>query len=111
MMIGIDPPAGFAPASSALPDMIAKMQELEKPGDEAKVKETMRHSFMHAKHAIARTPDSELEGVMIKLFGRDATKRAALNLLVNHMHEHLGQSIAYARVNGVVPPWSAGGGF
>jgi hypothetical protein len=23
------------------------------------------------------------------------------------MHEHLGQAIAYARVNGVVPPWSA----
>jgi hypothetical protein len=24
----------------------------------------------------------------------------------NHMHEHLGQSIAYARSNGVTPPWS-----
>ena len=23
------------------------------------------------------------------------------------MHEHLGQSIAYARVNGIVPPWTA----
>ena len=23
-----------------------------------------------------------------------------------HLHEHLGQSIAYARANGVVPPWS-----
>jgi hypothetical protein len=22
------------------------------------------------------------------------------------MHEHLGQSIAYARTNGVAPPWS-----
>jgi uncharacterized damage-inducible protein DinB len=27
--------------------------------------------------------------------------------MANHMHEHLGQAIAYARVNGVVPPWSA----
>ena len=25
---------------------------------------------------------------------------------VVHLHEHLGQSIAYARSNGVVPPWS-----
>ena len=25
---------------------------------------------------------------------------------VVHMHEHLGQSIAYARANPVVPPWS-----
>jgi hypothetical protein len=27
-------------------------------------------------------------------------------LLLSDQHEHLGQSIAYARVNGVVPPWS-----
>lgn len=26
--------------------------------------------------------------------------------LVTHMHEHLGQSVAYARANEVVPPWS-----
>jgi hypothetical protein len=28
-------------------------------------------------------------------------------LMVVHAHEHLGQSIAYARANGVVPPWTA----
>ena len=27
--------------------------------------------------------------------------------LTTHMHEHLGQSIAYARANEIVPPWSA----
>lgn len=27
--------------------------------------------------------------------------------LVTHMHEHLGQTIAYARANGIVPPWSS----
>jgi uncharacterized damage-inducible protein DinB len=42
------------------------------------------------------------------VFGQDATKRNVLTLLVAHMHEHLGQAIAYARINGVVPPWSAG---
>jgi hypothetical protein len=25
---------------------------------------------------------------------------------VTHLHEHLGQLIAYARMNNVVPPWS-----
>jgi hypothetical protein len=29
--------------------------------------------------------------------------------MLNHLHEHLGQSIAYARMNGVAPPWSEGG--
>jgi hypothetical protein len=28
-------------------------------------------------------------------------------LLLSHAHEHLGQSIAYARSNGVAPPWTA----
>jgi hypothetical protein len=28
--------------------------------------------------------------------------------ILSHLHEHLGQSIAYARTNGVAPPWSGG---
>ena len=36
-----------------------------------------------------------------------ATKaQDALMLIIEDQHEHLGQSIAYARSNGVVPPWS-----
>ena len=35
------------------------------------------------------------------------SERSAFTLLLSHAHEHLGQSIAYARMNGVTPPWSA----
>ena len=46
----------------------------------------------------------------VKIFGgREMTQRALLILILNHMHEHLDQSIAYARMNGVAPPWSEGG--
>ena len=41
--------------------------------------------------------------------GREMTQRALLSAMLNHMHEHLGQSVAYARVNGVAPPWSEEG--
>jgi uncharacterized damage-inducible protein DinB len=41
-----------------------------------------------------------------KLFGKPATYQNVLFFMTSHMHEHLGQSIAYARTNGVVPPWS-----
>ena len=34
------------------------------------------------------------------------TRRAVLAMLDSHISEHLGQLIAYARMNGVVPPWS-----
>ena len=40
------------------------------------------------------------------LYGRDVVEWAVLLQLVTHMNEHLGQSIAYARMNEVVPPWS-----
>jgi uncharacterized damage-inducible protein DinB len=42
-----------------------------------------------------------------KALGPDANSGDVIYLLVTHTHEHLGQSIAYARVNGVVPPWTA----
>jgi uncharacterized damage-inducible protein DinB len=43
----------------------------------------------------------------MKQFGPDANKGDIIYLLAGHAHEHLGQSIAYARVNGIVPPWTA----
>jgi uncharacterized damage-inducible protein DinB len=39
-------------------------------------------------------------------YGRDVPQWAVLLQLVTHMNEHLGQAIAYARMNDVVPPWS-----
>jgi uncharacterized damage-inducible protein DinB len=106
-MCGVEPPAAFG-ADDAQGAM-ARMQEMEKVTDEAQVHQALRDAFAHARHAIAAVPDDQLDA-MTKLFGRDATKRAALSLLVTHMHEHLGQAIAYARTNGVIPPWSADGG-
>jgi uncharacterized damage-inducible protein DinB len=73
--------------------------------DAATMLEGLEHSFMHAKHSIADIPDSDLEDT-VNMFGQEATKRQVLTLLVTHMHEHLGQAIAYARANGVTPPWS-----
>jgi hypothetical protein len=42
----------------------------------------------------------------VRMFGRDLTKQGATLMLLLDQHEHLGQSIAYARSNNVVPPWS-----
>lgn len=47
----------------------------------------------------------------VKLFGNKevAVDGVFMRILV-HNHEHMGQMIAYARMNGVVPPWSKGSG-
>ena len=45
----------------------------------------------------------------VVLFKKDTTIDNVFQRLLVHNHEHMGQSIAYARMNGVVPPWSKGG--
>ena len=39
-------------------------------------------------------------------FGTPTTTAGAIMRAAGDMHEHLGQAIAYARTNHVVPPWS-----
>ncbi|HEU5251371.1 MAG TPA: hypothetical protein VFW15_15410, partial [Thermoanaerobaculia bacterium] len=67
----------------------------------------LKTSFVHARRAVESVPDADLDK-SVKFFGTDKTERQMLILILNHAHEHLGQSIAYARVNGVAPPWSEG---
>lgn len=42
----------------------------------------------------------------VKFFDTPTTSRGVLAYLDAHIGEHLGQAIAYARMNGIVPPWS-----
>ena len=42
----------------------------------------------------------------VNVFGAKAPKLRVALLPVDHAHEHLGQLIAYARMNRIVPPWS-----
>jgi uncharacterized damage-inducible protein DinB len=45
----------------------------------------------------------------VKIVGRDATVDGMYLRIIVHANEHMGQLVAYARVNGIVPPWSEGG--
>ena len=42
----------------------------------------------------------------VKFFGKDAPAENVFLRILTHNHEHMGQSIAYARMNGIAPPWS-----
>ncbi len=92
-MIGVDPPADVG-------------RDLEKITDKAKVLELLKQSFEHVRQAALKTPDAEMDKP-VKMFGRQTTVRGVFLLLALHQHEHLGQAIAYARMNSIVPPWSA----
>jgi uncharacterized damage-inducible protein DinB len=95
---GVKPPEGL------------DLRGIEKDAaDKTKVIAAMKKSFDHARQAILSAPEAEMER-NVKLFGRDATMREAFLMIPIHAHEHLGQSIAYARMSGITPPWSQGGG-
>lgn len=79
-------------------------RDLEKTvTNKAEVVAELKRSFEHLRSAVSRTEDLEKP---VKMFGNPTTHRGVLVTILSHLHEHLGQAIAYARMNGVVPPWS-----
>lgn len=93
-MAGIKAPAGFS------------MQGYEaSTTDKAKIIAELKQSFDHIRAAASQMKDADADKAM-KVFGMDMTGRSFSFFMARHLGEHLGQLIAYARVNGVVPPWS-----
>jgi uncharacterized damage-inducible protein DinB len=93
-MAGIKAPAGFS------------MQGYEaSTTDKAKVIAELKKSFDHIRAAASQMKDADADKAM-KVFGMDMTGRSFSFFMARHLGEHLGQLIAYARANRVVPPWS-----
>ncbi|MDR8392447.1 DinB family protein [Aliifodinibius sp. S!AR15-10] len=65
----------------------------------------LERSINHLKEAVNQMPVSKLSE-QTELYGRTVDGQAVLMQLITHMSEHVGQSIAYARMNEVVPPWN-----
>ncbi|SRR5258706_210588 len=94
-MCGVDPPAGF--------NQETYEKSLTKKAD---IQKALKDSFAHMEQAWVGLSDVDLDKP-VDLFGTKTTVRGGFLLVLSHCHEHLGQSIAYARMNGVVPPWTA----
>ena len=71
----------------------------------ADIQKALKESFTSVKANIEAMSDADMEK-SVNLFGTQTTARGACMLIMSHAHEHLGQSIAYARTNKVTPPWS-----
>ena len=65
----------------------------------------LERSFAFIKKSLSATPETKL-GDKVSMFGQQFTTQQAWLLATVHLHEHLGQFIAYARVNEVKPPWT-----
>jgi uncharacterized damage-inducible protein DinB len=93
-MMGSNPPAGF------------KAKEFEKSTmDKDRIVEDLNQSWDFTDKAINGMSNADFAKLLPKL-GPQANEGDVIYILVADAHEHLGQLVAYARQNGIVPPWT-----
>jgi uncharacterized damage-inducible protein DinB len=69
----------------------------------------LKRSLDAVKSAHASVAPADLQR-KVKVMGRDASVDGMYLRIIVHANEHMGQLVAYARMNGIAPPWSEGGG-
>lgn len=80
-------------------------QKFEAMSSKDDVMKHLKEGFAYTKAQLNGMDAAQLAGTR-KLFGRDLTIIETSFIMSGDLHEHLGQLIAYARMNGVKPPWS-----
>jgi len=94
---GGEPPAGWSPARRnalmAVTGKKAVIAELDK-------------AWQHGRQQLAAATEAKLANVRFVVYDPPLPFDKAAFRMAGDLHEHLGQLITYARVLGVVPPWS-----
>jgi uncharacterized damage-inducible protein DinB len=97
---------GLTAVAGAPPYPGFKFQGFEKSTtDKTKIIDLLNQSFDYAEKSIANMSEADMSKP--RNFQGFNTVGAVVFHIVAHAHEHLGQSIAYARMNHIVPPWTA----
>lgn len=102
--LGVKPPADLN--MGATPREI--VPNLEKVTAKADVIRHLKAAFAFQRDVLSKA-DEKLAPGTVRVFGKDDSVLNFFNIYLADQHEHLGQLIAYARMNGVVPPWSKKG--
>jgi len=91
-----------------LPDDLKSKDFEKRVSDQAEAIAWLKRSLEAVRVAHAGIKPADLER-KVKIANRDATVEGMYLRIIVHANEHMGQLVAYARVNGIVPPWSEGG--
>jgi uncharacterized damage-inducible protein DinB len=99
--------ANFGLLSFTGPKMPADLkQDSEKTvTKKADVIDWLKRSLEAVKTARAQLKPGDLER-KVKIEGKTVTVDGMYLRIIIHDNEHMGQLVAYARMNGIVPPWS-----
>ena len=82
-----------------------ELTALRSSTDKAKIIEALNKGFAHAKAELTSLDPAQMTGKR-QVMGQSASAVDAALAIGGDLHEHLGQMIAYARMNKIVPPWS-----
>jgi hypothetical protein len=99
------PMAYGAKPSPVIPQTRGAMQKFEQTSTRADVLKHLSDSFAYCQATLTALDPSSLTGTK-KLFGGNYTIIETSFGMTADLHEHLGQLIAYARINGIKPPWT-----
>lgn len=92
-------------ASPIIPRSREGFQNFEKDASKENVLKQLKEGYAYMKSQLNGLDAAKITGTQ-KLFGGDRTIIETSFIMSGDLHEHLGQLIAYARANGVRPPWS-----
>ncbi len=98
---------GFAPTALGAEAAMSReeSQALRELTDKTEIIDHLTRGFAHATQQIEAIDPATLVGQRT-VFRRELNTSEAVLFVAGDMHEHLGQLIAYARANHIVPPWS-----
>ena len=100
-MLGFTPDPATGITSDYATGVTFEMRDLSKDSVVAE----LRRSFAFLKQSLQNATPASM-AVPVTMFGQPFTGQSGWILTVTHLHEHLGQLIAYARMNRITPPWS-----
>jgi hypothetical protein len=100
-MIGFTPDPAIGLTSDYQTGVAFEMRDISKDS----VIADLKRSFAFVKQSLQSASAASMTAP-VTMFGQPFTGQSAWILTVTHLHEHLGQLIAYARMNGIKPPWS-----
>jgi uncharacterized damage-inducible protein DinB len=99
--------AGKSPSREELMKQIEQNAKIEQdPASKEKILGLLAESFASVRQALEGVRSTATLTRDVDFFGTPAPMGGVLASIDTHIAEHLGQAIAYARVNGIVPPWS-----
>ena len=99
----------YTAAEAASKDLMALFRrnlELEKSiSGKDRVVRMLESSLDAVRDQFSKASDADLDK-SADFFGEKTTVRRVYLRILAHVNEHMGQSVAYARSNGIAPPWS-----